>query len=148
MRGDCQKCELFRRRNMAFQGWIWSQSWYEILRAQSHCESERYADTSPVKHQFSRLIIYVLRISDLYNINLRYLVDCEWGEWKTTVNCTDACGGKKHLEREQAQGAMYGGKQCETKPGHTQILKCCDGCKDKKCPSKMLPFFVENCCSN
>ena len=79
---------------------------------------------------------------------MRYLVDCEWGEWRTTVNCTDACGGKKHLEREQAQGAMYGGKQCETKPGHTQILKCCDGCKDKKCPGKMLPFFVENYYSN
>ena len=89
-----------------------------------------------------KVIIYVLRVPYFYNITLRYLVDCEWGEWKTTVNCTDTCGGKKHLEREQTQGVMYGGKQCETKPGHTQILKCCDGCKDKKCPGKMLPCFL------
>merc|ERR1711934_136615 len=69
-----------------------------------------------------------------HKVIVKVKVDCEWGEWKTTVNCTDACGGKKHLEREQTQGAMHNGKQCETKPGHTQILKCCDGCKDNKCP--------------
>ena len=100
-------------------------------------------------HYVSNTNFQGLHVPYFYNINLRYLVDCEWGEWRTTVNCTDACGGKKHLEREQTQGVMYGGKQCETKPGHTQILKCCDGCKDKKCPGKMLPsFFVENCCPN
>ena len=72
------------------------------------------------------------------NINLYHLVDCEWGEWKTTVKCTKECDGKKHLTREQTQGAMYGGKQCDTKPGHEQILKCCEGCPDKKCPGMMV----------
>ena len=82
-----------------------------------------------------------IRMIYFSNITLHDLVDCEWGEWKTTVNCTKPCNGKKHLTREQTQGAMYGGKECETKPGHEQILKCCDGCKDKKCPGIMFDFL-------
>ena len=61
------------------------------------------------------------------------------------------CPGKRHDNREQLQGSMYGGKTCEEvdpNNGHERIVQCCEGCPGQDCPPTIGIKYITNFTKN
>ena len=63
-------------------------------------------------------------------------VDCTWGNFKPSGNCTEPCGGGIQIfERSKTQIAQNGGKDCEG-----SVVKM-EKCNENPCPGNE-GFFI------